>query len=101
MEFGRREAEKLVTDRKHYRSDNFVALSPVHHTQNFIQFNGIVMILINELSNFSLSFMFYLRQSAGRKYHKSESIFVSSLCNIARITALKEWHILNTSLVFI
>ena len=53
------------------------------------------MILIDQLINFSFPFMSYMRQSAGRKYHKSKSIFVSSPCNIARITVLKEWHILN------
>ena len=76
-------------------------LSPVRHDQNFMELNSIVIILIDQLSNFSFSFMFFLRQSANGKYHKSKSIFMSSPCNIARITALKEWHILNTSLVFI
>ena len=65
-------------------------LSPVRHTQNFIELNGIVMILIDQLINFSFTFMFYLRQSADREYHKSKSMCVSSPCNIARITALKE-----------
>ena len=65
-------------------------LSPVRHTQNFIELYGIVIILIDQLSKFSFSFMLYLRQSAGRKYHESKSIFVTSPCNIVRITALKK-----------
>ena len=73
----------------------------MRQNQNFIELNGIVMILIDQLSNFSFSFMSYLRQLADRKYHKSESVFVAFPCNIARITALKEWHILYTLLVFI
>ena len=39
------------------------------------------MILIDQLSNVSFSFMFYLRQSAGSKYHKSKSIFIEVLKN--------------------
>ena len=46
--------------------------------KNFIEPNGIVMMLIDQLIYFSFSFMLYLRQSADREYHKSKSIFVTA-----------------------